>query len=59
MMTLFPGCEPADVAALGECAERAARCRACLLVREADPGLALDCELFDDRVDDESCPPSR
>jgi|GEM_PF-6643532 len=56
---LFPGCEPADATALAECADRLARCRACLLLGGADPGVALDCDLFDDQLDDDTCPPAR
>ncbi len=55
LVALFAGCQAADADALGECADRAARCRACLLFVEADPGVALDCDVFDDRIVDDSC----
>jgi hypothetical protein len=48
----------ADAASVARCAERAARCRACLLLVEADPGVALDCDALDDPAE-ASCPPSR
>lgn|GEM_PF-6520769 len=51
----FPGCAPsATPSALGDCAARAARCRACRAL-EAFDGLALDCDAFDDAAADGSC----
>jgi thrombospondin type 3 repeat protein len=52
----FPGaaCAPADVPALGACAERAVRCEFCRSL-DAFDDLALDCDLFDDGTDDASC----
>ena len=52
----FPGaaCAPADLPALGACAERAARCEFCRSLAAFD-ALALDCDLFDDGADDASC----
>ena len=52
----FPGaaCAPADLPALGACAERAARCEFCLALAAFD-GLALDCDAFDNGAADVSC----
>jgi cysteine-rich repeat protein len=58
LMSVFGGCQVADAASVARCAERAARCRACLLLVEADPGVALDCDALDDPAE-ASCPPSR
>jgi hypothetical protein len=57
LATLFPGvCSgAADLAALADCADRAALCRLCQAQNAMD-GLALDCDLFDDGVPDQSCP---
>lgn len=57
--TLFPGCDAADANALAGCAEQAARCRSCLLLVEADPGVALECDDFDDGSANASCWPLR
>jgi hypothetical protein len=43
----FPGCAPADLPALGACAERAVRCRFCRQLNAFD-ALAADCDTFDD-----------
>ena len=51
----FPGCAPADLPALGACAERAARCRFCRELGTFDL-LPIDCDSFDDGDDaNDSC----
>jgi cysteine-rich repeat protein len=51
----FPGCAPASVGALGDCAIAAARCRFCRAF-DAFDGLAADCDAFDDGAANASCP---
>ena len=52
---LFPGtCDTSTPASLAACGERAARCRFCGSLRDADL-LPLDCDLFDDMVANGSC----
>jgi len=57
LATLFPGvCSAAaNAAELADCADRAALCRLCQAQNAMD-GLALDCDLFDDGVPDQTCP---
>jgi hypothetical protein len=50
----FPGCDPADLPALGACAERSARCLFCLELNAFD-GLAADCDQLDNGATDLSC----
>jgi cysteine-rich repeat protein len=54
--TAFPG---ACVVApdLRACLDELVECRVCLALNEAD-ALARDCDLFDDGVDNDSCPPA-
>lgn len=57
LATLFPGLDApchADGGALGGCVAERIRCRTCLALNEAD-GQHIDCDLFDDGVDDASC----
>jgi cysteine-rich repeat protein/probable HAF family extracellular repeat protein len=51
----IPGCEAADAISLSGCVTRAARCRACQLLLEADPRLSVDCDSFDNALADVSC----
>jgi cysteine-rich repeat protein len=53
--TAFPGCAPADAAALSSCAAGAARCRFCRALNAYD-GLAMDCDALDDASANGSCP---
>jgi hypothetical protein len=53
--TVFPGCDETDPNALATCATTSARCRFCRALNAYD-ALAIDCDLFDDEVDDASCP---
>jgi hypothetical protein len=54
---LFAGrcAAPADAATLATCADEAAHCRFCTSLNAFD-GLALDCDAFDDEIDNLSCP---
>ncbi|MFT4569777.1 MAG: hypothetical protein ACI8TX_002248 [Hyphomicrobiaceae bacterium] len=57
LATAFPGSCVADTgstATLAPCVEQVLRCRACRLLNEAD-GLDVDCDLFDDGVEQDSC----
>jgi hypothetical protein len=56
LAALVPGCAASDAAALVTCVEGRSRCRACLVAIAAAPGLALDCESFDDGQANGSCP---
>jgi cysteine-rich repeat protein len=56
--TVFPGCDAEDPGTLATCAQQAARCRSCLLLAEADPGVRIDCDDFDDDVPG-NCPTVR
>jgi hypothetical protein len=55
----FPGvggaCPVTDVASLSACAERYARCFWCLELGGFDGPLPLDCDVFDNGVDDLTC----
>jgi hypothetical protein len=51
----FPGCATGDPGELGSCLDRLVECRVCLALNEADR-LAGDCDLFDDALDNDSCP---
>jgi hypothetical protein len=55
LATAFPGCAATDAAGLAACADRAGRCAACRALSAAD-ALGADCDLYDDGVDDDSCP---
>jgi cysteine-rich repeat protein len=55
LATAFPGCAPADAAALASCASAAARCRFCRAF-DAYDGLAMDCDVLDDANANGSCP---
>jgi hypothetical protein len=52
---VFPGCDESDPLDLSACATKAARCRFCTALNAYD-ALTIDCDLFDDEVDDASCP---
>jgi PKD repeat protein len=56
LAALVPGCGAADSVALASCIATRSRCRACRVSVAADPGLALDCDAFDDAVANASCP---
>ena len=56
LAALVPGCAAGDATALATCVEGRSRCRGCRVAVAADPGLALDCDAFDDGVADASCP---
>jgi polyhydroxybutyrate depolymerase len=56
-LAAIPGCAVGSASAVADCANRAARCRACQLLLEADAGLSVDCEGFDDGAADLSCQP--
>jgi cysteine-rich repeat protein len=56
LAALFPGCA-ADPAGVAACADRSARCRACLLLGESDPLLSVDCDWLDDGELNLSCQP--
>jgi hypothetical protein len=51
---VFAGCQPSDRSALGVCARRAGRCRACLALA-AGNRLGVDCDLYDDGQANQSC----
>jgi hypothetical protein len=51
----FPGCNTGDLGELGVCVDRWVECRVCQALNEAD-GLDRDCDLFDDTLDNDSCP---
>jgi hypothetical protein len=51
----FPGCSTGDLGELGECLDRQVECQVCLTLNEADR-LDRDCDLFDDALDNDSCP---
>jgi hypothetical protein len=51
----FPGCNTGDPGLLAACVDRIIACRACLALNEADV-LNRDCDLFDDTLDNDSCP---
>jgi hypothetical protein len=57
LASAFPGCASGDAAALGACAARSARCRACRMIGAFD-ALLLDCDALDDGAPNESCPAS-
>jgi hypothetical protein len=55
LSTAFPGdCNSETGAAFDTCAEILVECRACLTINEMD-GLAMDCDVFDDGVANDSC----
>lgn len=56
-LATIPGCDVASAGAVAACVSRAARCRACQLLLEADPRLTIDCDAFDNGVLDLSCGP--
>jgi glucose/arabinose dehydrogenase len=56
LAAVVPGCGSGDPAALAACALGRTRCRACRLAVAADPGLALDCDAFDEGAANWSCP---
>jgi cysteine-rich repeat protein len=58
LAALFPGCGSAEADALGACAERAARCRACELLEAVNERLDLDCDRLDDGGANASCGPA-
>jgi hypothetical protein len=51
----FPGCKTGDPGELGSCVDRLVECQVCLALNQAD-GLGKDCDLFDDTLDNDSCP---
>jgi hypothetical protein len=51
----FPGCNTGDPGELGLCLDRLVGCQVCLALNEADR-LSKDCDLFDDTLDNDSCP---
>jgi hypothetical protein len=51
----FPGCNTSDSGELGVCLDGLVKCRVCLALNAAD-GLGKDCDLFDDTLDNDSCP---
>lgn len=57
LATLFPGVcsEAATLEAFADCADRAALCRVCQAQNAMD-GIAIDCDLFDNTLPDQSCP---
>jgi hypothetical protein len=50
-----PGCNTGDPGELGACVDRLVECQVCLALNEADR-LDRDCDLFDDTLDNDSCP---
>ena len=52
----FPGCAGA-LSGVGVCADRSARCRACIVFRLADPLLMIDCDRLDDGNANLTCQP--
>jgi hypothetical protein len=50
-----PGCNTGDPGQLAACVDRLVECQVCLALNEADR-LARDCDLFDDTLDNDSCP---
>jgi hypothetical protein len=51
----LPGCNTGDPGVLKSCIAVRADCALCQVLNEAD-GLARDCDLFDDILENESCP---
>jgi hypothetical protein len=55
LMQVFPGCAPANPAALKQCLSERLKCRGCLAL-EAEDNLAGECDLLDNGAFDTSCP---